>query len=143
MACNLYSIHVRIQFHKLSHTSAFSEWMLYNFSLSFSFSYTKASVQRYHVTNNFRYHSQGSPPHKSASCYVTDVCRQTVTCMFCIQIFYVTAQRCLLDFIRVTIAVTCIYKYVYIFYHSVTRCMLRKSIKEDSLMVVENVSRNM
>jgi hypothetical protein len=33
--------------------------------------------------------------------------------------------------------------YVYIFYHSTTRCMLRKSIEEDSLMMAENASRNM
>jgi hypothetical protein len=36
-----------------------------------------------------------------------------------------------------------IYIYVYISYHSMTSCMLRKSIEEDSLMMTENVSRNM
>jgi hypothetical protein len=36
-ACNLYSIEVWIQFHKLLHSLAFSKWMLYKFSLSFCF----------------------------------------------------------------------------------------------------------
>jgi hypothetical protein len=37
----------------------------------------------------------------------------------------------------------CVCIYVYIFYHSMTSCMLRKSIEEDSVMMAENVSRNM
>jgi hypothetical protein len=32
---------------------------------------------------------------------------------------------------------------VYIFYHSITSCMLRKSTDEDTLMMAENVTRNM
>jgi hypothetical protein len=39
-------------------------------------------VQRYHIVNNFGYHSQGSPPHKIANGYKTDVWKQPFTYMF-------------------------------------------------------------
>jgi hypothetical protein len=48
--------------------------------------------------------------------------------MFYMQVFYVTTQRVLLDFI--TMAVIYVYVYVYIFYHSMTSCMLRTSIED-------------
>jgi hypothetical protein len=53
----------------------------------------------------------------------------------CIYIYYI----CI--YVYIHIYYICIY--VYIFYHSMTGCMLRNSIEEDSVMMTENVSRNM
>jgi hypothetical protein len=69
---------------------------------------------------------------------VTDVWKQTVTYTIYIQILYVTIQRVLLDFITMAVMHECVYILPFN-----EKLHVAKSIEDDSLMMAENVSRDM